>query len=180
MRKKHLEHRIRTCLSLASLSPCVRRKFGCVVVDPEANVILSEGYNGNLRGASSICGNGVCKREGLEPGTNYDIGCVHAEQNAIYNAARLGTSLVGAWFIINGEPCRLCAKAIVQVGAMRVICISGTFGKLDGVDILRDSGVKVIPVKQDMSDLSQALEKRLVIKAPAGITIPLSPFSPPT
>ena len=180
MRRKHLEHRIRTCLSLASLSPCVRRKFGCVVVDPKANVILSEGYNGNLRGGSELCGGDTCKRDGLEPGTNYDIGCVHAEQNAVYNAARLGTSLVGSWFIINGEPCKLCAKAIVQVGAERVICISGTFGKLDGVDILRSSGVKVIPVKQDMSDLSQALDRRLVIKAAPVADIPTSPFALPT
>lgn len=160
MKRKHLEHRIRTCLSLASLSPCKRRTFGCVVVDPVTNVILSEGYNGNLRGQSELCGGAVCVRRDLEPGTRYEEGCVHAEQNAIYNAARIGTSLVGSWFIINGEPCKLCAKGIAQVGAEKVICIAGVFGFNEGVDILRSAGVEVVLVESDLSNINEALGSR--------------------
>lgn len=177
MKVKHLAHRIKTCLSLASLSSCVRRKFGCVVIDPTANVILSEGYNGSLRGASEICGGSKCDREGLTPGTGYEVGCVHAEQNAVYNAARIGTSLVGSWFIINGEPCALCAKAIAQVGAVKVICVAGVFGQLDGVDILQKAGVEVVLVEPDMHNLKDALQRPMRLPLHPTGSIPSSPFS---
>jgi len=176
MKVKHLEHRIKTCLSLASLSPCKRRQFGCVVIDPEANVILSEGYNGGLRGGSEICGGSSCDRDKLKPGHNYEVGCVHAEQNAIYNAARIGTSLVGSWFIINGEPCSICAKGIVQVGAKKVICVSGVFGQLDGVDILQNAGVEVVLVDQDMGNLKVALKQPVRLPAMRPDRIASSPF----
>jgi dCMP deaminase len=157
MKAKHLSHRIKTCLSLAALSSCVRRKFGCVIIDPKANIILSEGYNGAIRGGPEICGGAKCEREGLERGTTYEKGCVHAEQNAIYNAARIGSSLVDSWFIINGEPCLLCAKAIAQVGASKVICVAGVFGKLEGVNLLKDAGVNVVLVEPNMQNLKDAL-----------------------
>jgi dCMP deaminase len=180
MKIKHLAHRIKTCLSLASLSPCKRRQFGCVVIDPIANIILSEGYNGSLRGSTQLCGGSKCDREGLKPGTTYEVGCVHAEQNAVYNAARIGNSLVGSWFIINGEPCSLCAKAIVQVGATKVICVSGVFGQLDGVEILQDAGVEVVLVEPDMSGLELALHQPMRLPRVREQKIPSSPFSKQT
>lgn len=143
MKLKHLDHRIATCEALAKLSPCTRRKFGCVVIDPESNIILSEGYNGTLRGGGDLCGGGCCLRDGIESGTQLEVGCVHAEQNAIYNAARQGVSLQGSWFIINGEPCKVCAKAIVQVGAKKVICIEGGYSCKEGVVILQSGKVGV-------------------------------------
>lgn len=176
MKSKHLEHRIKTCLSLASLSPCKRRQFGCVVIDPEANVILSEGYNGALRGGSELCGGGACDRDKLKPGCNYEVGCVHAEQNAIYNAARIGTSLEGSWFIINGEPCSICAKGIVQVGAKKVICVAGVFGQLDGVDILQNAGVDVVLVDREMSNLALALKQPVKLPPMRPQDISTSPF----
>ena len=165
MKAKHLRQRMLSCLALADLSPCVRRSFGCVVIDPDNNVILSEGYNGYLRGGASLCGGSSCHRHGVESGTSLEVGCIHAEQNAIYNAARLGVSLVGSWFIVNGEPCKLCAKAIAQVGASHVICIEGVYANSEGLDILREAKVKVstIPDANDVPAIERILSKPIVL-----------------
>ena len=144
MKAKHLKQRIKSCFLLADLSPCIRRQIGCVVVDPKSNVILSEGYNGGLRGVDGIlCGKDGCVRKEVASGEKLEVGCIHAEQNAIYNAARLGTSLIGSLFIVNAEPCPMCAKAIVQVGASAVLCISGVYSTSEGIRILQSAGVKV-------------------------------------
>lgn len=181
MKAKHLRQRIHSCLALADLSPCVRRSFGCVVIDPDNNVILSEGYNGYLRGGSSLCGGTLCHREGIESGCSLEVGCIHAEQNAIYNAARLGVSLVGSWFIVNGEPCKLCAKAIAQVGAVHVICIEGVYANSEGLDILREAQVKVTTIADanDLEAMDQIFAKP--IKLPTvGASVSTSPFGKPS
>jgi len=161
MKRKHLAHYIRMVFSLAELSPCVRNRFGAVIIDPKDNILVSTGYNGSLRGAGSdTCAQqGKCIREerGIESGTTLELGCVHAEQNAIYNAARQGVSLVGHWIIINGEPCLLCAKAIKQTGIASVICVSGGYSVKNGVHLLQGNGVRVVSVQEDLSDLDQAL-----------------------
>ena len=116
-------------------------------------MILSEGYNGGLRGGTSVCGDkALCSREllGITSGEKLEVGCVHAEQNAIYNAVRLGTSLMGSWFIINGEPCRICAKAIVQVGAECVICVGGVYDTDNGLNTLRKHSVNVKIIDGDL------------------------------
>lgn len=179
MKSKHLKQRIQNCLSLADLSPCSRRNFGCVVIDPVSNVILSEGYNGNIRGGAEQCGgDGICSRELLcvVSGQKLEIGCVHAEQNAIYNAVRLGTSLLDSWFIINGEPCKLCAKAIIQVGASRVICIGGVYDNDNGLNTLRKHSVDVSIVDDVESfEYENLLTRRLPLFGPVKGT-PKSPF----
>ena len=180
MKPKHIKQRIQNCLSLASLSPCTRRQFGCVVIDPDSNVILSEGYNGGLRGGIPLCGDeGLCSREllSIESGEKLEVGCVHAECNAIYNAARLGTSLLGSWFIINGEPCKICAKAIIQVGASRVICIGGVYDNDNGLNTLRKHGVDVKIIGKDLEsfDYSDLIAPPLpLFRAPQSVTN--SPF----
>lgn len=181
MKPKHLRQRVANCLSLAELSPCVRRQFGCVIVDPDSNVILSEGYNGTLRGGDDLCGGDACKREEIESGTCLEIGCVHAEQNAIYNAARLGVSLVGAWVIVNGEPCKVCAKAIVQVGVVKVICVENGYSCKEGVEILRSHNVKVSAVAgvDDESGLAAILRKPVSLPRLSHYEA-VSPFSKPS
>jgi deoxycytidylate deaminase len=66
MKDKHLDIRIRQCLILAEASGCPRRKFGAVLVDPERNVVLADGYNGGPRGQEgSLCRGVWCERDGL-------------------------------------------------------------------------------------------------------------------
>lgn len=177
MRSKHLAQRIETCLSLARLSSCPRRQYGALIIDPVSNVVISEGYNGGLRGGSELCGEHTCKRTSLNipSGERGEIGCVHAEQNAIYNAARLGRSIFGAWIIINGEPCLLCAKAIKQTGIARAICVDGGYTLKAGVDLLRDNGVIVNEVSA-AGDFSKVLEDTVKLKHTPTKTINRSRF----
>jgi len=165
MKPKHLAQRIETCLSLARLSSCPRRQYGALIIDPASNVVISEGYNGGLRGGSELCGEHTCERTalGIPSGERVEIGCVHAEQNAIFNAARLGRAVLGAWIIINGEPCLLCAKAIKQAGITRAICVDGGYTLKAGVDLLRDNGVIVNEVSAT-GDFTKVLADTVELK----------------
>ena len=92
MKDKHLAIRIEQCLALAKASNCPRRRFGALLVDPERNVVLMDGYNGGPRGGGRLCGGEVCLRdaEDVVSGTRVEIGCHHAEMNLICNAAANG------------------------------------------------------------------------------------------
>jgi dCMP deaminase len=93
-------------------SPCERLHVGCVLVSGGAqrNRIVAAGYNGFLPGAPHTSH----VRDGHEQAT------VHAEQNAIADAARRGISLEGATAYISHFPCINCAKILASSG---IICI---------------------------------------------------------
>ena len=147
MKNKHIQAYMKICDVLGQLSECRRpnRKFGAVLVDPVANVILATGYNGYLRGGTACCGGDtLCVREALHitSGEKLEIGCVHAEENALLNASRQGAYTVGCWLFVNGEPCEICARMMVQTGIRKVwIKKVGYPGK--GAEILKENEVEV-------------------------------------
>ncbi len=145
MKEKHLKIRIEQCLALAKASNCPRAKFGSLLVDPDRNVILMDGYNGGPRGGGDLCGGEVCLRdtENVVSGTRVEVGCHHAEMNVICNAAANGVPTKNAWLIVTGEPCMMCAKLIHHAGVTRVIVVDGGFGGANGVDYLNSHGVVV-------------------------------------
>ena len=101
-----------TALLMASRSSCKRLRVGCVVVSNgvQKNRIIAAGYNGFLPGAPHVSR----VRDGHEQAT------VHAEQNAICDAARRGVSLEGAVVYITHFPCINCAKIFAAAG---ICCI---------------------------------------------------------
>ena len=145
MKEKHLRIRIEQCLALAKASNCPRAKFGALLVDPNRNVILMDGYNGGPRGGGDLCGGDICLRdtEQVLSGTRVEVGCHHAEMNVVCNAAANGVSTKGAWMIITGEPCMMCAKLIHHSGISQVIVVDGGFGGANGIDYLEQHGVVV-------------------------------------
>ena len=145
MKPKHLAARVAMCLELAKLSNCPRRKFGALLIDPARNQVIAEGYNGGPRGGARLCGGDRCYRDELaiESGTRVEVGCVHAEMNVICNAAASHVSTSGAWLVVTGEPCRVCAKLIMQSGIARVYVVQGGYAGGNGVWCLRDNGVDV-------------------------------------
>ena len=149
MKEKHLRIRIEQCLALAKASNCPRRKFGALLVDPERNVILMDGYNGGPRNGGTLCGGHECLRDTMEvqSGTRMEIGCHHAEMNVVCNAAANGVRCRGAWLIVTGEPCLLCAKLIHHAGIQRVYVVDGGYAGANGVDYLSRHGVLVTPVE---------------------------------
>ena len=144
MNTKHLKIRIAQCDLIASASPCPRRKVGALIIDPKSNSIISEGYNGTPRGSEkALCGGATCKRstEQIKSGTQNDVGCHHAEMNAVLNAARVGTSTFGAWLIVNCDPCLMCAKAIHHSGIVQVY--APLQAESDGIKYLKENGVSI-------------------------------------
>ncbi len=114
-------------------STCIRAHAGCIVVKNDA--VISQGYSGSPRGEPNCCDLGVCKRDELmiPPGERYEL-CesIHAEMNAIINAARTGVSLTGGKMYIYferldgqkticGSPCKMCLRAIKNVGIKNYI-----------------------------------------------------------
>lgn len=146
MNLKHVAIRVEQCLVLAKASNCPRRQFGALLIDPSRNVILSDGYNGGPRGGGRLCGGESCLREDhqIPSGTQIQVGCHHAEMNVICNAAANGTQVRGAWLIVTGEPCLMCAKLIHHAGVSRVLCVAnGYAGGSEGPDYLTQHNVAV-------------------------------------
>ena len=102
------EYFMATALLMASRSSCQRLRVGCVIVSNgiQKNRIIAAGYNGFLPGAP----HNSRLRDGHEQAT------VHAEQNAICDAARRGVSLEGATAYITHFPCINCAKILSAAG----------------------------------------------------------------
>ena len=102
------------------------RKIGAVIVKNKR--IVTTGYNGAPAGIKTCVERGECLREklGIASGTRHEI-CyaVHAEQNAIIQAAKLGINIDGATLYCTHQPCVLCAKMIVNAGISRVVYREG-------------------------------------------------------
>ena len=77
MKEKHINIRVEQCLALAKASACTRRTFGALLLDPERNVVLMDGYNGGPRGGGQLCGGDRCLRDELNipSGTRMEVAC---------------------------------------------------------------------------------------------------------
>ena len=110
--------------TIGTWSSCYQqnRKIGAVIVRNKR--ILSTGYNGAPAGVTSCVERGECMRRKLNipSGTQHEL-CyaIHAEQNAIIQAAKLGVTIEGATMYCTHQPCVICAKMIVNSGISRVI-----------------------------------------------------------
>jgi len=144
MKPKHIEIRKQQCSLIASASTCCRRKVGALIVDPKSNVTISEGYNGPPRtSVGELCGGGICLRDKLsiKSGTQNDVGCHHAEINAILNACRTGNSTLGKWMFTSCDPCLMCAKSIHHAGIVKVFTPLQTKVHQEGLEYLKSNNV---------------------------------------
>lgn len=106
---------------VARRSTCLRRQTGAVIVLDKR--ILTTGYNGTPHGLKH-CSDIGCLRErmGIPSGKQHEL-CrgLHAEQNAIVQAALYGVSISGGTIYTTHEPCSLCAKMIANGRLVKVI-----------------------------------------------------------
>ena len=147
MKEKLLTVRIKQCSSLSEVSPCPRRKVGAIIIDPSDGVVVSDGYNGTPRGSKNVlCGGDFCLRnsEEVKSGTQNDIGCHHAEMNAILNSARRGQSTLGKWLIVSCSPCLMCAKAIHHAGITKTIISNIPDSHTEGLTYLKENKVEIL------------------------------------
>ena len=112
--------------TVAERATCMRKKFGAIIVKNDS--IISTGYNGAPAGIKSCIEKGECLRRKLEipSGTKHEL-CfaVHAEQNAIIQAAKYGINISGATLYCTHQPCVICAKIIINAGITRVVYKNG-------------------------------------------------------
>jgi dCMP deaminase len=121
--------------SVARRATCMKVEIGAVIIRDDQ--VVATGYCGAPRGTKDSLEHGFCLRQklGIPSGQRYEM-CrsVHAEQNAIINAARAGTSLLGGDMYIYGKtrgddsheidafPCFICKKMLLNCGFKRVVC----------------------------------------------------------
>lgn len=105
----------------ASRATCLRGQVGAVIVKNQHEI--ATGYNGAPRGLPHCLDVGCLLHESILPDGSKDVNCtriVHAEANAISQAARFGTSIDGAEMYVTHSPCIHCIKLIVNAGIWRV------------------------------------------------------------
>lgn len=100
---------------------CLRRPVGAVIVKDRR--ILATGYNGVPTGLRHCIETG-CLREklGVPSGQRHEI-CrgLHAEQNALLQAARYGINIEGASIYVTTQPCSVCAKMLINAGIKEIV-----------------------------------------------------------
>jgi len=161
------------CEAVSSNSKCLSRKLGAVITNEK--YIVSTGYNGPPRGCPhcneeayrsyifGVASNDISNLHSVEDtnsktcprkvmgfisgnGLQY-CPASHAERNAIYTAARLGTSIEGCILYLNWiTPCVECCKAIINSGIKEVVVTSldnYEHSGIKGIDLLKYAGIKI-------------------------------------
>lgn len=128
---------------VGSWSSCYQenRKIGAVIVKDKR--VLTTGYNGAPANTQSCVEKGECLRRKLNipSGTRHEL-CyaIHAEQNAIIQAAKTGISIEGATLYCSHQPCVICSKMIVNAGIVRVV-YEKSYPDDFAIEILKSGGV---------------------------------------
>jgi dCMP deaminase len=127
---------------VASRSTCLRRRVGAVIVKDKR--LLATGYNGAPAGLRH-CAEVGCLREQrkVPPGERHELcRAIHAEQNAIIQAATFGVPMFGASIYSTHFPCVLCAKMIINAGIVRIVYGQGYPDELSA-EMLKEARLKI-------------------------------------
>lgn len=127
---------------VSSRSTCVRRKVGAVLIKDKR--IVATGYNGAPRGLPHCLELGCLREESRVPsGQRHELcRAVHAEANALIQAALHGVSTAGTTLYCVTAPCAICAKMMINAGVARIV-YEGSYPDDLGLEMLRCAGVGV-------------------------------------
>jgi dCMP deaminase len=124
-------------------STCLRRKVGAVIVKDKR--ILATGYNGAPIGCRH-CEETGCLRQKLNvpSGERHELcRAIHAEQNAIVQAAKAGTPIDGSTIYVSAQPCVICAKLLINAGIKRIV-FEGDYPDELSKELLDESGIELV------------------------------------
>jgi len=127
-------------------STCTRRQVGAILVKDKQ--ILTTGYNGSPKNLEH-CDKTGCKRQELNipSGQRHELcRALHAEQNAIIQAAHNGVGINGATLYVTTRPCVLCAKMCINAGIRKII-YKGDYPDDMSNEMLEESGIEMINLK---------------------------------
>jgi|SaaInlV_165m_DNA_1040744.scaffolds.fasta_scaffold65518_2 dCMP deaminase len=110
MRKPWNEYFMDLAFMVATRSTCVRKKVGAVIINPEFKAIIATGYNGSLPLAPH------CEDVGCHIVDGHCTTTIHAETNAINQAAKMGVRLQNTAIYCTCKPCWNCFKNLIQSG----------------------------------------------------------------
>ena len=129
------EYFMRIAREVATRATCLRRRVGAVIVRDKQ--ILSTGYNGSPPGQPHCTEVGCLMEDGR------CIRTLHAEQNALMQAALHGVSTQGATLYGTCRPCHVCARMVVAAGIKRVV-FAGPPPEGWGLEVLEKAGVELV------------------------------------
>lgn len=132
---------------VATRSTCLRRQVGAILVKDRH--IIATGYNGAPRGLAH-CAEVGCLRmqQGVASGERHELcRALHAEQNAIIQAAVSGVSIEGATLYVNVFPCSLCAKMLINSRIERIVYCADYPDELS-YSLLQEAEVELVQQEQ--------------------------------
>lgn len=144
MRKSWDEYFMEIAEIVKTRSTCLRRQVGAVIV--KENRIITTGYNGAPSGLKHCTEIGGCERARLNipSGQRHELcRALHAEQNAIIQAAKVGVSTEGATIYITLQPCVICAKMLVNAGIKRIV-FKGEYPDALSKAILEEAEIELV------------------------------------
>jgi len=130
--------------TIAKRATCDRGRSGCVIARDRQ--LLVTGYVGSPAGLPHCDEVGHQMKKMLHEDdsvTQHCVRTVHAEQNAICQAAKLGVSIKGATLYCRMTPCRVCAMLIVNCGITRVVCERKYHAGAESEGLLREAGIQL-------------------------------------
>lgn len=139
------EYFIQIANTVAQRATCDRGRSGCAIARDKQ--LLVTGYVGSPKGMPHCDDVGHQMRKTIhEDGsvTNHCVRTVHAEQNAICQAAKMGISLQGSTLYCRMTPCRTCAMLIINCGITRVVCEKKYHDGTESEDMFRQAGVELV------------------------------------
>lgn len=145
------EYFMNICKMVAERATCDRGRSGCIIVKDKR--ILCTGYVGSPPGFPHCDDVGHMLRKVFDENGNVTQHCVrtiHAEQNAIIQAARFGIAIEGATMYVTMEPCFTCAKMIVTAGIKRVVCGKRYHAGEETRKLFKEAGVELVVLKDEV------------------------------
>lgn len=139
------------CDAVAKRATCDRGRSGCVLVKDKR--IIATGYVGSPSGLEHCDEAGHDMRKVFDDAGNITQHCVrtlHAEQNALLQAAKFGTAVEGATLYCKMTPCRICAMMIINAGIKRVVCEKRYHDDKGTIELLKQAGVELVVMNDEI------------------------------
>lgn len=153
MRPSWDEYFIKLVSEVAKRATCDRGMSGCIIVKDRR--ILCTGYVGSPPGFPHCSESGhLLKKVIDEDGTirQHCMRTIHAEQNAICQAARYGIPLEGTTLYCTMEPCRVCAMLIISCGIRKVIAAQRYHAAQDTRELFAEAGIELVVFDDSMTE----------------------------
>jgi len=140
------EYFIKIAALVSERSTCLRHHVGAIIVKDRR--ILTTGYNGAPAGTKDCLELGCLRNQlGIPSGERHEIcRAIHAEQNAIIQAAKYGIDVSGATIYCTHTPCIICAKMMINAGIKKIVTY-GNYPDIGGVkELLKEAKVELVVV----------------------------------